>query len=88
MVVTSSFMLLEYEEVLAIGASQTARELVQKIFIEAGNVKHVNPDFHWDAISINRDDNKFFGAAISGNADYLVTNDGYFNEPKIYHFQA
>jgi len=84
----SSFILLEYEEVIAIRASALASDLVQKIFLEAENIKHVNPDFEWDAISIDRDDNKFFDAAIAAGADYLVTNDGHFNEAKKLSFPS
>ena len=81
-VAVSSFILLEYEEIIARKASIKAAELVQKIFLELPNVIHIEPQFKWNAIIHDNDDNKFFDAGIAVGADYLVTNDAHFNEAK------
>lgn len=81
-VAISSFILLEYEEIIARKASIKASEIVQKIFLEFPNVIHIHPEFKWNAISKDMDDNKFFDAAIAAGADYLETNDAHFNEAK------
>ncbi|MEO7309232.1 MAG: PIN domain-containing protein [Chitinophagaceae bacterium] len=62
-VVVSSAILLEYEEILALKASTLAADLVQKVFFEAANIEHINPEFLWDAVPDDKDDNKFFGGS-------------------------
>ena len=42
--------------------------------------------YQWNAIIADADDNKFFDAAVAANVDFLVTNDGHFNEVKRLSF--
>jgi len=53
-----------------------------EIFTEAANIDYRRIYYTWNAITVDRDDNKFFDAAVAGVADYLVTNDFHFNEAK------
>ena len=50
------------------------------------NIELVNPYYNWNLISNDPDDNKFVDAAVSGNVDYLVTNDKHFNVLKEVEF--
>jgi predicted nucleic acid-binding protein len=43
------------------------------------HVKYVTPSYLWDAITDDRDDNKFVDAAVAGGAELIVTNDRHFN---------
>ncbi|WP_143167152.1 PIN domain-containing protein [Mucilaginibacter sp. OK098] len=52
----------------------------------APNVIFDEPYFKWHLIEQDPDDNKFVDLAISGNADYLVTNDKHFNTLKSIDF--
>ena len=50
------------------------------------NVELVNPYYNWNLIPADPDDNKFVDAAVSGNVDYLVTNDKHFKVLKSIEF--
>ncbi|MEM6347791.1 MAG: hypothetical protein AAF927_28135, partial [Bacteroidota bacterium] len=50
------------------------------------NVELVNPSYNWNLIKADPDDNKFVDGAVSGNVDYLDTNDKHFQELKEVHF--
>ena len=56
------------------------------IFAESPDVIYKRIFFTWNVIDSDPDDNKFFDAAVSGNADYLVTNDGHFDAAKKIEF--
>lgn len=75
-------ILLEYEELIA---DRTSEQVAQNIISLIGylpNAYFIATYYHWNAITADADDNKFFDAAIAANADYLVTNDSHFNEVK------
>jgi uncharacterized protein len=42
------------------------------------NVHYVHPFYKWNLISVDPDDNKYCDCAVSGVADYIVTEDGHF----------
>ncbi len=42
------------------------------------NVSLIQPYFRWNLIANDEDDNKFVDCAITGNCDYIVTNDKHF----------
>ena len=54
--------------------------MVNEIFAESPDIIYKRIYYNWNIITIDPDDNKFFDAAVAGNADYLVTNDKHFNE--------
>lgn len=51
-----------------------------EIFAVSPDIIYKRIYYNWNAIISDKDDNKFFDAAIAGNADYLVTNDGHFQD--------
>ena len=54
--------------------------------MEAVNTDYLVIYYEWNAIKRDPDDNKYFDIAVSGNADYLVTNDNHFNDIKELDF--
>jgi putative PIN family toxin of toxin-antitoxin system len=75
----SNEILSEYEELIIKKYSVETAELVLSILCAAPNVIFREPYFKWNLITKDPEDNKFSDLAISGNADYLVTNDKHFN---------
>jgi uncharacterized protein len=82
----SNEILLEYEEQLTIFYSEKTADLVLSILSVAPNVVFNDPFYKWNLIDKDEDDNKFADTAITGNADYLVTNDRDFNILKSTEF--
>lgn len=70
---------LEYLEILETRSNKLSLDLFNKFILEAPNVHQIDVHFHWNLIQGDQDDNKFSDCALSGNADYLVTNDSHFN---------
>lgn len=77
---------MEYEEQLKSRySSYSINEELMKI-IEKQNTDLVIPDFKWNLISADPDDNKFVDCAVAANADFIVTNDAHFNILKTVSF--
>jgi len=72
-------VLQEYEEVLSRFYSPKIAELVVGTLIKSNNSLQITPDFKWNLITADPDDNKFVDCALNAGADYLVTNDKHFN---------
>ncbi|HWY98877.1 MAG TPA: PIN domain-containing protein, partial [Bacteroidia bacterium] len=60
--------------------------LVLSILSVAPNVIFAEPYFKWNLVEKDPNDNKFADLAISGNTDYLVTNDKHFDPIKTVEF--
>ena len=78
----STPILLEYEEVLTrlsgpVRWRKLAR-LMDLAELTSGNLMRVTPSFHFQAITIDPDDNIFSDCAITAGADFLITEDGHF----------
>lgn len=71
-------ILLEYEEIIAARTSQVVAANIVSLICEAANVHRIDVFYAWNAITADPDDNKFFDAAVAGNADCIVTNDAHF----------
>ena len=71
-------MLLEYEEILKRKYSLPVAENFLRSLKNLPNVYFIDIYYHWDVLK-DKDDNKFFDAAISGQAHYLVTEDKDYN---------
>lgn len=84
--IISEDIIHEYEEILHSHSAPGAAELVMEIFSESPDVIYKRAYFAWNAIIADPDDNKFFDVAVAGNTDYLITNDGHFNEAKNLKF--
>jgi len=75
----STEVLVEYEELLARFYSYEIAESVMNVITNAVNFRKITPDFKWNLITTDPDDNKFVDCALNAGADYLVTNDKHFN---------
>jgi len=85
-IVVSEEILHEYEEILLQHAAPGIADLVLESFVESPDVIYQRIFYNWNAIPADPDDNKFFDAAVAGDADFLVTNDAHFNEAKKMEF--
>ena len=56
--------------------------------VQSKSVKKIEIYYQWHLIEEDVDDNKFVDCAISGNADYLVTDDKHFNQLHKIEFPA
>jgi putative PIN family toxin of toxin-antitoxin system len=79
LIITPS-ILLEYEEIIAERTSAHVSVNVISLLSEAINSIFIHIYYEWNIITDDPDDNKFFDAAVAGNADYLVTNDSHFKQ--------
>lgn len=84
--IISNSILTEYEEIIAQKSSSFVADNVLSLILEAVNTDFVDIWYEWNAITFDVDDNKFFDAAIAGQADYIVTNDSHFNIAKMLVF--
>ncbi len=84
--ILSEDIIHEYEEILHTHSAPGAAELVMEILSESPDVLYKRIYYAWNLIKADPDDNKFFDAAVAGNADYLITNDAHFNEVKDANF--
>ena len=84
----SNPILLEYEEKLLEKTNAIVTTNVVDLINEAVNTIEVTIFYEWNAIIGDPDDNKYFDTAVSGDADYLVTNDKHFNIVKRLEFPS
>jgi len=49
------------------------------LLLSLENVEQIEVYYKWLLIDKDPDDNKFIDCAISGNVDYIVSNDKHFN---------
>ena len=75
----SSEILLEYEEQLKRRYNTTSVDSELNELLVSENTIFISPDYFWNLISIDPDDNKFVDCAVASNADYIVTNDKHFD---------
>lgn len=68
-------ILLEYQEILEKKYSTSAAKLLLGTLDVLFNVHEITPNFYWNLIIQDPDDDKFVDCAISGNADHLVSED-------------
>ena len=59
---------------------------ISEMLLTLSNVHKQDIFYKWNLIEVDKDDNKFVDCAISGGADYLVSNDKHFNCLKIVAF--
>ena len=71
-------ILFEYEEILGRYFSPQFADAVISAILES-NVVRVNPNYHFNLITADPDDNKFVDCAIQANARYIVTNDHHYD---------
>lgn len=76
--VVSTEILDEYAELLERQYSAVFAERTLLALDNFPTLVKVEPSFRFMLIPHDPDDNKFTDAAVVGNADYIVTNDGHF----------
>ena len=69
----------EYQEILEQQTSVMIAEHLIMLLINSKNVRLVNPQYRFNIITKDPDDNKFVDCAITGGADYIVSDDAHFN---------
>lgn len=77
-IAVSSEILLEYEEQLKHRYKLDSEDIELSELIASSNVDFIHPDFNWNFITADADDNKFVDCAIAANADYIITQDKHF----------
>ncbi len=85
-IVLSNDIYYEYEEILELKLNKNVSKIFFQLIFEMENVEFISPNYKWNLISIDNDDNKFVDCAIASNADYIVTNDKHFSVLKSIEF--
>ncbi len=74
----SNDILMEYEEILSVKTSRSFAENIIKALINRDNLVRISPSWRFNLITQDPDDNKFVDCAVSGQAEFLVSNDKHF----------
>ncbi len=74
----SNEILKEYEEIIAQKSGAKFAELVIELIVNSDNVIFVTPQYRFNLIEADKDDNKFVDCAIVANAEYIVSEDKHF----------
>ena len=77
--IVSQDILFEYEEIIQIKYGVSTAEAFMSLLSLLQNVHIVHPFYKWNLISADPDDDKYCDCAVSGAADYIVTEDSHFN---------
>ncbi|MFK7983264.1 MAG: putative toxin-antitoxin system toxin component, PIN family [Saprospiraceae bacterium] len=84
----SNEILMEYAEIIEKRASIIVSTNVTEFLVQAKSVEKIEIYYKWHLIEKDVDDNKFVDCAVSGNADYLVTDDKHFSQLYKVNFPA
>lgn len=68
----SNEILLEYEEQLSLRYNISDTLEVLENLLENQNIQLCNPEYKWNLISLDPDDNKFVDCALASNSDWIV----------------
>lgn len=79
-------ILSEYREIIGEKANAKVAENIAELLLALNNVEKTEVFFKWNLIEKDNDDNKFTDCAVSGNADFIVTNDKHFQVLKRIDF--
>jgi putative PIN family toxin of toxin-antitoxin system len=77
--IVSQDILLEYEEIIQVKYGLETASTFMALLSLLPNVHHVHPYYRWNLIARDPDDNKYCDCAVSGIADFIVTEDKHFN---------
>lgn len=69
----------EYAEILGRLSGRETAEYVLDIITECQYVEFFSPQYRFNLITADPDDNKFVDCAIQANAHYIVTNDHHYD---------
>lgn len=84
--VITNEILSEYLEIIGERTTPEIANNLGDLLIRLENVDKIDTHFNWMLITKDFDDNKFVDAAVAGNVDYVVTNDGHFMVLKSIEF--
>lgn len=74
----SNEIISEYMEILSQKVSVAFAVNIVGAILKSNNVRLLSPQFHFNLITQDPDDNKFVDCAIIANADFLVSDDSHF----------
>lgn len=75
----SNDILEEYEEIIAKKTNVIVAGNIINAIVESEFVDFIDPQFHFELITNDNDDNKFVDCAIAANATYIVSEDKHFD---------
>ncbi len=84
--VLTNDILSEYVEVIERKANASVSNNIAEMLLNLSNLRKIEVYFEWQLIDKDPDDNKYVDAAISGTADFIVSNDRHFNQLKSLDF--
>jgi putative PIN family toxin of toxin-antitoxin system len=83
MLAVSTEILLEYQEIITrLSGTERWRDVAALLELLAqlhGIIRHIEPQFRFNVISIDPDDNKFCDCAIAAKANFMVAEDNHFD---------
>ncbi|MCF0198457.1 MAG: putative toxin-antitoxin system toxin component, PIN family [Bacteroidaceae bacterium] len=84
----STGVLDEYHEILSQKASPSVAENIIQAITNSPFTRFFSPQFRFEIIKQDPDDNKFVDLAIVAQAEYLVSNDKHFEEARACPFPS
>lgn len=75
----SNDILEGYEEIIAKKTNVIVAGNIINAIVESEFVDFIDPQFHFELITNDNDDNKFVDCAIAANATYIVSEDKHFD---------
>ena len=75
----SNEILSEYAEIIEQKTNTIVSSNICEFLSQSNHVEQVEIYFRWNLIENDVDDDKFVDCAVSGNADFIVTDDKHFN---------
>lgn len=82
----SNEVLTEYTEKIAEKTNANIAFNISEFLVQSNYVLKTEIYYRWHLIEKDADDDKFVDCAVSGNADYLVTDDKHFNKLREIEF--
>lgn len=79
-------ILLEYREVLARKNGEEVAENMVQFFSVHPFIEKVEPFYRFRVIEQDPDDDKFIDCAVAASADYIISNDRHFQNPRLQTF--
>jgi len=79
MLCVSNEILNEYQEIIERVANSTVATNVVQAIVRSPYTLFFTPQYHFNLIQQDPDDNKFVDCAIIANADFIVSEDSHFS---------
>lgn len=86
--IVSQDIILEYEEIIQLKYGIATAQSFMTLLALLPNVHLVYAFYKWNLISSDADDTKYCDCAVSGKADYIVTEDRHFDVRKKVAYPA